>query len=103
MNPSGFYVDPSFGQARPVRMHEAIHMYASPHAYVRVNRICIFFFPKSVPPFFTLCRKVFSNYPYRFDEFCSEFPGVMLEVLSDSPITCRGSVTKTGQSKSVPL
>ena len=77
----------SFGQARPVRMHEAIHMYASPHAYVRVNRICIFFFPKAFHPFFTFMPEgFFSNYPYRFDEFCSEFPELCLEVLSDSPL-----------------
>lgn len=80
-------------------MHEAIHMYASPHAYVRVNRICIFFFPKSVPPFFTLCRKVFQTILIGLTSFAQSFPELCLKFYQIHLLLAEGLSQKRDKAK----
>ena len=80
-------------------MHEAIHMYASPHAYVRVNRICIFFFPKSVPPFSLYAGRFFQTILIGLTSFAQSFPELCLKFYQIHLLLAEGLSQKRDKAK----
>lgn len=80
-------------------MHEAIHTYASPHAYVRVNRICIFFFPKTFHPFSLYAGRFFQTILIGLTSFAQSFPELCLKFYQIHLLLAEGLSQKRDKAK----